>query len=55
MPNRFLSSKVSSLKASGIRKFFDIAATMDDVISLGIGEPRFHNAPSPLLTQGSKL
>jgi aminotransferase len=26
---------------SGIRRFFDIAATMDDVISLGIGEPDF--------------
>ena len=26
---------------SGIRRFFDIAATMDDVISLGVGEPDF--------------
>ena len=32
------------IKPSGIRKFFDIAATMDDVISLGVGEPDF---PTP--------
>lgn len=51
MPNRFLSSKVSSLKASGIRKFFDIAATMDDVISLGIGEPDF-TTPQPIIEAG---
>ncbi len=36
-----LSEKVRSIPASGIRKFFDIAATMKDVISLGIGEPDF--------------
>ena len=51
MPNRFLSSQVSSLKASGIRKFFDIAATMDDVISLGIGEPDF-TTPQPIIDAG---
>ncbi|HCU58300.1 MAG TPA: pyridoxal phosphate-dependent aminotransferase, partial [Anaerolineaceae bacterium] len=51
MPNRFLSSKVNSLKASGIRKFFDIAATMDDVISLGIGEPDF-TTPQPIIDAG---
>ncbi len=32
---------VSTLKPSGIRKFFDLAYTMDDVVSLGIGEPDF--------------
>ncbi len=37
----FLSAKVNSVPPSGIRKFFDIIATMDDVISLGIGEPDF--------------
>jgi len=37
----FLSVKVNSVPPSGIRKFFDIIATMDDVISLGIGEPDF--------------
>jgi aminotransferase len=36
-----LSQRVRAVKPSGIRKFFDIAATMDDVISLGIGEPDF--------------
>src|SRR5215472_5976732 len=36
-----LSQRVQAIKPSGIRKFFDIAATMDDVISLGIGEPDF--------------
>jgi aminotransferase len=36
-----ISRRVASVPPSGIRKFFDIAATMDDVISLGIGEPDF--------------
>lgn len=36
-----LSKTVTEIKPSGIRKFFDIAATMDDVISLGVGEPDF--------------
>ena len=36
-----LSEKVLSIAPSGIRKFFDIAAEMDDVISLGVGEPDF--------------
>jgi aminotransferase len=36
-----LSTKVQSVPPSGIRRFFDIAATMKDVISLGIGEPDF--------------
>lgn len=33
--------RVRSVPPSGIRKFFDVLATMDDVISLGIGEPDF--------------
>lgn len=37
----FISEKVKSLKPSGIRKFFDIASEMEDVISLGVGEPDF--------------
>ncbi|MGD8398145.1 MAG: aminotransferase class I/II-fold pyridoxal phosphate-dependent enzyme, partial [Anaerolineae bacterium] len=37
----FVANKIQALKPSGIRRFFDIAATMDDVISLGIGEPDF--------------
>lgn len=39
--NAVLNPTVSGMKPSGIRKFFDIAATMDDVISLGVGEPDF--------------
>ncbi len=41
MNNPYLARKVVTLKPSGIRKFFDIVATMKDVISLGIGEPDF--------------
>lgn len=36
-----LSQRVQAIPPSGIRRFFDIAATMKDVISLGIGEPDF--------------
>jgi len=36
---------------SGIRRYFDIAATMDDVVSLGIGEPDFVT-PEPILRAG---
>ena len=36
-----LSRRVQAMKPSGIRRFFDLAATMDDVISLGVGEPDF--------------
>ena len=36
-----LSPQVRSIAPSGIRKFFDIAAKMEDVISLGVGEPDF--------------
>ena len=39
--NNILSEKVKSLRPSGIRKFFDLLETMDDAISLGIGEPDF--------------
>jgi aminotransferase len=48
---RYLSKRVAGLKPSGIRKFFDIAATMKDVISLGIGEPDF-TTPRPILEAG---
>jgi len=37
----FLSDKVTGLKPSGIRKFFDIVSEMKDAISLGVGEPDF--------------
>jgi aminotransferase len=46
-----IARRVASLKPSGIRKFFDIAATMHDVISLGIGEPDF-TTPAPILQAG---
>jgi aminotransferase len=46
-----LARRVAGLKPSGIRKFFDIAATMKDVISLGIGEPDF-TTPKPILDAG---
>ncbi len=36
-----LSRKVTSIKPSGIRKFFDIVSEMQDAISLGVGEPDF--------------
>lgn len=39
--SKVLNPAVTEIKPSGIRKFFDIAATMDDVISLGVGEPDF--------------
>lgn len=36
-----IATKVSNLPPSGIRKFFDLASQMEDVISLGVGEPDF--------------
>lgn len=40
-PSRLLSKTVKNMPPSGIRRFFDIAAEMDDCISLGVGEPDF--------------
>lgn len=37
----FISDKVRDIQPSGIRKFFDIVSEMDDVVSLGVGEPDF--------------
>lgn len=42
--NKILSDKIKNIKPSGIRKFFDIAAQTEGVISLGVGEPDF---PTP--------
>lgn len=39
--SRFISKSVRDLRPSGIRRYFDIAATMEDVVTLGIGEPNF--------------
>lgn len=49
--NPFASQRALAIPPSGIRKFFDIAATMDDVISLGIGEPDF-DTPEPIVQAG---
>ena len=38
---KFIAPHIASLPASGIRKFFDLVNAMDDVISLGVGEPDF--------------
>lgn len=46
-----LSKRVIAVPPSGIRRYFDIAGTMEDVISLGIGEPDFVTPP-PILNAG---
>jgi len=48
---RFVAARINGVPPSGIRKFFDIVATMKDVISLGIGEPDFVS-PEPILEAG---
>ena len=53
MRESYISRRVAGLKPSGIRQFFDIAATMKDVISLGIGEPDF-TTPEPILEAGMR-
>ena len=39
--DRFIAPHIAALPPSGIRKFFDLVNSMDDVISLGVGEPDF--------------
>lgn len=51
MTSAYLSQRVQQLKPSGIRRFFDIAATMSDVLSLSIGEPDF-TTPKSILEAG---
>ena len=41
MSGKHISELVKSVPPSGIRKFFDLVLEMDDVISLGVGEPDF--------------
>ncbi len=41
IPSDFINPTVEAISPSGIRKLFDISQTMEDVISLGIGEPDF--------------
>jgi aminotransferase len=51
MTKPYFSTRVEGLKPSPIRKFFDIVSTMQDVISLGIGEPDF-DTPEPIVQAG---
>jgi aminotransferase len=51
LAERALSERVRSVPPSGIRKFFDILATMTDVISLGVGEPDF-DTPRSIIEAG---
>src|SRR3990170_8275617 len=44
-PRERLAQRVRDVPPSGIRKFFDVIATMPDVISLGVGEPDFTTPP----------
>jgi len=48
---RALAERVRSVPPSGIRKFFEIVATMTDVISLGVGEPDF-DTPRSIIEAG---
>ncbi len=49
----YLSDRVKSVPPSGIRRFFEIAATMEDVITLGIGEPDFVSPP-PIISAAER-
>ncbi|MCB9438325.1 MAG: aminotransferase class I/II-fold pyridoxal phosphate-dependent enzyme [Anaerolineales bacterium] len=49
--HKFIADRIHQVPPSGIRKFFDIAATMSDVISLGIGEPDF-TSPRSVIEAG---
>ncbi len=51
LAERALSQRVRDVPPSGIRRFFDILATMDDVISLGVGEPDF-DTPADIVEAG---
>jgi aminotransferase len=47
----FVANSVNNMRPSGIRRYFDIAATMDDVVTLGIGEPNF-TTPQHIMNAG---
>ncbi|HEU4674255.1 MAG TPA: aminotransferase class I/II-fold pyridoxal phosphate-dependent enzyme [Candidatus Limnocylindrales bacterium] len=51
LSDRALAQRVRAVPPSGIRRFFDILATMSDVISLGVGEPDF-DTPAPIVEAG---
>ena len=40
-PSKFVAEAVKSIPPSGIRRFFDLVSGLEDVISLGVGEPDF--------------
>ena len=44
-----IASNIKAVPFSGIRKFFDLASTMEDVISLGVGEPDY-SAPDKVIS-----
>ena len=46
-----ISKKITTIKPSGIRKFFDVANEMEGAISLGVGEPDF-NTPWHIREEG---
>ncbi len=47
----FISQSTQAMRPSGIRRYFDIAATMENVITLGIGEPNF-TTPQHIMQKG---
>jgi aminotransferase len=51
LSTRVLARRVDEVPRSGIRRFFDIMATMTDVISLGVGEPDF-DTPEQVIAAG---
>ena len=51
LAERALAARVHAVPPSGIRRFFDILATLDDVISLGVGEPDF-DTPERIVAAG---
>ena len=51
LADRALAERVRAVPPSGIRRFFDILATMHDVISLGVGEPDF-DTPERIVAAG---
>ncbi len=53
LADRALAERVRAVPPSGIRRFFDILATMDDVISLGVGEPDF-DTPEAITAAGAR-
>src|SRR3990172_12862025 len=52
-PGGYLSQRVQAVPPSGIRRFFDVIATMPDVISLGVGEPDF-TTPPQIVEEGGR-